>query len=110
MDTHPLYGTTTVRRTPEPSAGGRGAERADGSDVEEHDDVLHASHIHRRDQVMRADLLEQNVFRPRQRPRASIRDAGSSFSSAPTQPSSRKAGFAEAPVVRIVMAQPAMRP
>jgi hypothetical protein len=42
MDTHPLSGTATVRRTPEPSIGGRGAERADGSEAQGEEAESHA--------------------------------------------------------------------
>jgi hypothetical protein len=42
MDTHPLSGTATVRRTPEPSAGGRGAGAADRSEVQDAEAQSHA--------------------------------------------------------------------
>ena len=42
MDTHPLSGTATVRRTPEPSAGGQGAGAADRSEAQDEEAESHA--------------------------------------------------------------------
>ena len=42
MDMHPLSGTATVRRTPEPSAGGRGAGAANRSEAHDEEAESHA--------------------------------------------------------------------